>query len=267
MFKKFFVGVLVAVIGLYALTHTKVGRHVASLTCTAVKQANDTLDESIPVDTELQRLRSEVAGLDGEIDRNRRVAAKEKEVVDNLRTEEKDLLAAKDRLDHEIQRVKTEIKGGATVVAFNGREVSAEEINEQFEDLLDKFETVKVNLETKKQQRGTHEGILQTQKDQIRAMYKERDELARQIDKVEADYRKVQLQQSQAEQPSQFDRSKLAEIKESLTKVRARVNIEKNDLDLKKELKQPASATTPAKGKTTADLLRRADLLTTEGGK
>lgn len=264
MFRKFVIGVLVAVVGLYAVSHTKIGRRVSSIACTAVKQVGDKLEDQIPIEDELARLKDEVARLDPDYAKLRRQAAQEQVTVEGLSEDVSALEASLQKQKNEIDRLRTELKANATTIVYNGREASRSEVTDQLTGLLDTLETTQLNLETKKEQKITREAIRDAKLDDLRAVGKAKDEMTRQIAKAEAELARIRLQQTQAQTPSQFDNSRLADIKDSLNKVRTRIKVEQADLNLSKEVSRP---TTSAKTTNTADVLRRADQLVPEGGK
>lgn len=264
MFRKFVIGVMVAVVGLYAVSHTKIGRQMGNIARNTCTKVSNTLEDQIPIEDELSRLKDDVAQLDKDYSKQRLPVAKEMVAVEGLRDEKSALEATVQKQKNDIDRIRTELKSNATSITYNGRENSRTEGTELLAELLDTLETAQLSLENKTEQLSTREAILKAKLDDLKAVGKAKEELTRQITRAEAELARVRLQQTQSQTPSQFDNSRLAEIKESLSKVRTRIKVEQADLNLSKEVSRPAPT---VKSTTTADVLRRADQLVPEGGK
>jgi len=226
MMKKVGAVILGVVAAMWVLNCTRVG----SYTCTAWKQLREEASKQVSVEFELKRLKNEVAQLEPDINKNRSIVAEEIVAVEKLR---EDVDGARTKLvkqKDEMRRIVAELKSGTEKIVYNGREFSADRVRERLDQDVDSAARAEKALKSKERVLEARERILEANKKKLQAMREEKDKLTEQIAVLEAEYKEVQVRQTQSR--VQIDDSRLAEIKKSLEGLRTRVKVEKTELDL-----------------------------------
>jgi len=226
MMKKVGAVILGVVAAMWVVNCTRVG----SYTCTAWKQLRDEASKQVSVEFEIKRLKNEVAQLEPDINRNRSIVAEEIVAVERLREDLDQGHAKLAKQKEEIRRIVSELKSGAEKIVYNGREFSADRVRERLDQDVDSASRCEKALKSKERVLDARERILEANKKKLQAMRDEKDKLTEQIALLEAEYKEVQVRQTQSR--VQIDDSRLADIKKSLDGLRSRVRVEKVELDL-----------------------------------
>ena len=141
MIKKLFL----VVVGLGLTTVVLFGRNAASYVSTTYHRLTDSVQESVPIDFQIDRAKQMVSDLDPEIRRSMHVIAKEEVEVKHLRDQlsDADKQLVKNRSD--IQRLTADLKGGDRHFVYCGRSYSAKQVES---DLSRRFDQYKVKEAT-----------------------------------------------------------------------------------------------------------------------
>jgi chromosome segregation ATPase len=249
MLKKAGVVMAGVVAALTLLSFTK----YSSYTCTAWKSIRDEASKQVSIEFEIRRLKTEVAQLDPDINRNRTIVAEEIVAVDKLRNEVDGARKKLTQLKEQVGRVAAELKAGAASVVYDGQDVTASRAKEKLDRDVNNGQAFESALKSKERQLDARERLLTTSKKKLQAMADAKSELLAQIAQLEADYQEVQLQATQSR--VQFDDSRLADIKRSLDDLRDRVKVQK----VKQDLEGGDTTATEDKTKTGTEVIRRAE--------
>jgi hypothetical protein len=249
MCKKVGILVLGLIVAFGFLRFTRMG----SYTCTALKQLRIDAEKHVSVEFEIKRLKNEVANLDPDINKNRSIVAEQIVGVEKLREEVDGSKKKLAQQKEQIGRVVAELKSGATSIVYNNREQPADRVREQLDKDVDHARSFEKALKSKERLLEARERMMENNKKKLQAMIDAKSELQTQIAQLEADYQEVQLRATESR--VQFDDSRLADIKQSLDKLRDRVKIEKVTQDLVGDLAAP----TAEKSKTSSEVVRKAE--------
>jgi len=257
MFKKILI--VAVVVGAAALVFK--GTKVASLAKDEIASLRSWAESKIPAEKEIARLRKEVAALDKDIDAVKGKLARE---TVECRYIKEDSAKLRTKVDAEHIRLLTagdEIKATTEQIKYGGRTVNAEKAKEMLREDVKRHMNQKKTLETMESNLASREkikGILEAQLDELKS---KKMELATVIDSIEVELKDLQLKQMESKY--QLDDTRLARIKESITELRKKIDIKREELKLAPEgrdLPAPAQA-----GDTVDDIL--APLADKDGAK
>jgi DNA repair exonuclease SbcCD ATPase subunit len=226
MLKKLLLVAVVAGFAFAGLRHTRVFGYAKS----EAHSLREWADDQIPIEDKIKQMRRDVAGLDRDAERVRDELAKEiVEVRDQtsrvgsyraqLETERKNLLARGD-----------ELKGATEKVSVGRLVVPVGEAKDMLRQDVNRHEKRKKQLDDMEKSLAHHERIRDTLAKQLDGMVRQKQLLTTEIDAVEAEYKSVQL--AQIESKYQNDDSRLSQVKESLTSMRKKLDVEREKLNL-----------------------------------
>jgi hypothetical protein len=226
MLKKMVILAVVGFVAVSVLATTKVGSYIRSEINEARKEAED----SVPPEKEIARLRNEVKlldkdmmGLVNQLAKERvEVAQLQEKVNDAYTKQEKDKAVLKDRAEA--------IKKAEGQVVWGNRKLSVDAAKEELALGVKRYEANQKTLDTMDQTlsiRIKNRDILEKQ---LEAMKNQKQELSIEIDKLESDLTVLKLQQMESKY--QTDDTRLAKIKEDMGKLKTRVKVEREKLNL-----------------------------------
>ncbi|CAN5607053.1 hypothetical protein BH11PLA2_BH11PLA2_06450 [soil metagenome] len=241
---------LVAVIGAAAFAAIK-GTRAGSYAREEVSAIGDWVDSKVPVEKKITALRKEINTLDKEIDKTSDELAKEIVEVDHLT---RDISTEKVALAHEEKKVRAvgETISGATekAVAYGSFMVNVDEAKQLLSDDVKRVVIRKQTLEAMQETLVSRERIKDALLKQVEGIKRQKRELAVAVDRLEADFKRLQLQQ--IESKYQFDDTKLAAVKQSLKDLQKDIDIKRAKLKLAPTV---ASDGAPATGLNVEDIL------------
>jgi chromosome segregation ATPase len=217
---------LAGMIALAVLTFTRAG----SYSRTTWNKISTTVQNQIPVEFEIERLRQEVNQLVPDMKKNRSMVAEEMVAVENLREEIATSRANLDRQKADLMAIARDVENGESQVTYNSRTYSAERIKDKLARDLAGYKRSITELKAREQLLDAKERALDVAKEQLTAMLEQKRELEVHIAQLEAELKTVRLAQTK----SQFalDDSRLSEIKRSIADLRNRLKVEITELEL-----------------------------------
>jgi chromosome segregation ATPase len=250
MVKKLVVLTLVGLGAAAVLTKTKFGSYVRS----AFHSAEESINDSIPNDWELSRIRGEVARLDKDIDKAKGELAK-------ARVEAK-LLAEdieKMRIDVEANEAVLlkrgeELKAAASTdkVKWNGRSLYRDDAKQELQTAVNRHKNRRDELAVKEKTLGIRERNRDVLEKQVSAMIQQKSELATAVDRLEAEINLAKLEQ--VESRHQNDGSRMAEIKTSLAELQKRIAVKREKLTIARDYDPANDASAKTVDEILADL-------------
>lgn len=211
------------------LGNTRLG----SLACTSWQRVKTNAKQQVPVEFELERIRTEVAKLVPDMKKNLSAIAAEMVAIDALK---EDIASTRTRLDQKKRAMlglTEELENGKTQLVYGGRTYSRTRLEQQLTADLASYKRCESELKSKEQLLDAKEQSLEAARTQLAEMREQKRELEVQIAQLEAEVKTVRLAQSRCK--IQMDDSRLAEIKESLAEVRTRLKVEKTTAELQGE--------------------------------
>lgn len=257
MLKKMVILAVVGFVAVAAISGTKLASYIRS----EVRAAREEAEANVPPEKEIARLRNEVNLLDGDIKKAVNQLAKERVEVNQLKDkiDEMNVKQAKYLAQYDDHYAKLEAaeKNNTQQVSFGGTPVSIGDARRDLDAQL-------VRLESNKKSIAAHESLLSnrikvrdTLEKQLETMKNQKSELANSVDAMEAELAALKLQQMESKY--QTDDTRLARIKDDMQKLKTKVAVEREKLNLMPTVYDEGVSTT---GKSTDELKARREALT-----
>ena len=231
MLKKMVVLAVVGFVAVAAVGGTKLGSYIRS----EYRAARQHAEDSIPPEKEIERLRSEVSLLDSDIKKLVHHLAKERVEVNQLREKVDEMTAQqtkdKDALAARLEAIEKAEKNSSQTVSFGpGRDQSLTAARSDVAQSLTRFETNKRSLAAHEVLLANRTRVRDTLEKQLETMKNQKSELANQVNAMEAELAALKLQQMESKY--QTDDTRMARIKEDLAKLKTKVAVEREKLNL-----------------------------------
>lgn len=256
MLKKMVILAVVGFVAVAAISGTKLASYIRS----EVRAVREEAEANVPPEKEIARLKNEVNLLDGDIKKLVHHLAKERVEVNQLK-DKVDEMNTKQARDVELYDARYALlekaeKNNTQQVSFGANAVSLNDARRDLDQML-------VRLENNKKSIAAHESLLSnrikvrdTLEKQLEAMKNQKSELANSIDSMEAELAALKLQQMESKY--QTDDTRLARIKDDMQKLKTKVAVEREKLNL---MPTAYEDTAPA-AKSTDELKARREALT-----
>lgn len=247
MLKKLVVVAVVAAVAMAALKGTR----VVSYARTEAHSVREWADDQIPVEKKISQMRREVGGLDRDVERVKDELAKEIVEVRELTNQVGALRAQVEGEQKALVSRGDQLKDATEKVSIGRSVVSVSEAKDMLKRDVNLHLKRKQQLDSMDKTLAHRERIRDTLEKQLDSMSKQKQELKAEIDAVEAEYKSVQL--AQIESKYQNDDSRLSRVKESLTALRKKMDVEREKLKLSPRVYEDPSSTSA--GQSVDDIL------------
>jgi phage shock protein A len=237
---------LFAVVGLGLVTVVLFGRDAASYISTTYHRLTDTVQESVPVEFQIDRARQMVRDLEPEIRRSMHIIAKEEVALEQLNQQ---ITTSEDKADRdkgEILRLQTDLNDGKELYHYASRTYTASEVKDDLARRFNRFKVTDDTLASFKQMRDAREQNLDAAQQKLAAMINARRKMEIDIQNLEAKKKLVDVAQASSEVV--FDDSQLARAKELITDIRTRLDVAAKlaNADVNVEVEIPLQEATPS---------------------
>jgi len=237
MFKKLIFVSAAGLLTATVLTQTKLG----SYACSLVARADQAIESRISPDEEIRRIKSEVGKLSKDIDKAKGSLAEEnveakmlRQEVDERRTS---LTASRQALDAR-HKLMTEVADGKSV-KWDGQTVSFGKAKELLQFQVRQFKSQEQEFKAQEKMLGVRERTRTLAEQHLQELVTQKTNFDAAVVEMEADIKQAKIEQVQSKY--QNDGTRLAEVKESLTKLKKRIEIQREKLNLSKKI-DPTSA-------------------------
>lgn len=220
----------VTVLGLVALVVARKTNFV-SYASTAMNKVECQAKRSIPTKFELERIRNEIAQLDGDIDRMVRPVAENKAVIDRMRKEIEKTQANVDEKKQVLLGVTEELKSNPEFVIFGGKRFPATEVKAQLGRDFDSYKRLDTHLQTQRKLLTAKEQALKASHEQLSKVISKKHEYELQLAQLEAEEETLQIARIGSEM--KLDDSRATKIAEALAAVRHRHDVERAEVELR----------------------------------
>ncbi|MCC6492251.1 MAG: hypothetical protein IT424_04445 [Pirellulales bacterium] len=201
------------------VVNTKLGSYVS----TTYRRAAGTVEESVPLEFQIDRARNMVRDLEPEIRRSMHVIAKEEVEVAELdrRLAQAETNAEQDK--SEIMRLQSDLKTGDRVFRYAGHTYSKDEVKEDLARRFNRYKSVDSTIDSMRQMRDARQRNLDAAREKLTAMMGAQRQLQVDVENLEAKLKLVQV--AEASSDFQFDDSQLARAKQLMTDIRTRLDV------------------------------------------
>jgi predicted nucleic acid-binding Zn-ribbon protein len=200
-----------------------VGSRLGSYVSTSCERVAEAVEGSVPMEFQIDRARNMVRDLEPEIRRSMHVIAKEEVAVEQLdaRIDTAEGAAAKDR--SELMRLQSDLQTGERTFRYAGHTYTAHEVKDDLTRRFTRFKTADATLESLRQMRDARQRNLDAAREKLTAMIAAQRQLQVEVENLEAKLKLVEV--AQASSDFQFDTSQLAQAKQLMTDIRARLDV------------------------------------------
>ena len=219
MIKKLVVSVLaVAVVGGLVM-----GSNLGSYVTTSCERVAQTVEESVPMEFQIDRARKMVRDLEPEIRRSMHVIAKEEVEVEQLdrRIETSEAKSSKDK--SQIMRLQSDLQTGKSVFRYAGHSYSTQDVKQDLARRFARFKTSDATMGSVRDMRDARQSNLDAVRKKLTAMMTSQRQLQVEVENLEAKLKLVEV--AQASSDLQFDDSQLARAKSLMADIRAKLNV------------------------------------------
>lgn len=209
--------------GILVLGTVVANTNLGSYVSTTYRRASSTVEESVPLEFQIDRARNMVRDLEPEIRRSMHVIAKEEVEVAELdrRLKQAEENAAKDK--SEIMRLQSDLCSGSRVFHYAGHTYSKEQVEEDLARRFNRYKSVDSTMESMRQMRDARQRNLDAAREKLTAMMAAQRQLQVDVENLEAKHKLVQV--AEASSDFQFDDSQLARAKQLMTDIRTRLDV------------------------------------------
>ena len=238
--------IIFSTVGLGLLGTFFFGRSAASYVSTCWARVTDSVEQSVPVEFQIDRARKMVKDLVPDIQRNMHVIAKEEVEVDQLEqqiavSEQK---LAKDRA--ELMRLKADASSSQDHFTYAGRTYTLAQVKSDLANRFERFKTSDATLVSLREMHSARQKSLDAARQKLEGMLAAKRQLEVDVENLEARNKMVEVAQTTSNY--QFDDSQLGRVKELVTDLRTRLQVAEKMVNAESSLRDeiPLDQTTPA---------------------
>src|SRR3954469_1107164 len=216
MFKKVAIVGAAGLLAAAVLTQTHVGGYLRH----QFDRADKYLENQVPPEEEVARIKVEVANLDKDIDRARGSVAEER-VEAKLakgRLEEKRTQVSNSRAAVDALANKLKDSGSARLVKFDSRELPYDRAKEVLQSKVTAHKALEGELKSLEKMVAVRERTRDLAEQHLQALVTQKSELEAAVTELEADVKVAKIEQ--VESKYQNDGTRMADVKERLTGLR-----------------------------------------------
>lgn len=219
MFKKLIVTVLA--VGMVA--GLLFGTSAMSYLTTSYERVTETVEDSVPMEFQIDRARKMVRDLEPEIRRSMHVIAKEEVEVEQLdrRIEVGEVKSTKDKTD--IIRLQSDLQTGKSVFRYASRTYTVGEVKQDLARRFARFKTSDATIASLRDMRDARQGNLDAARQKLTTMMSSQRQLLVEVENLEAKLKLVEV--AQASSDLRLDDSQLARAKGLMADIRAKLEV------------------------------------------
>lgn len=231
MFKKILVvgaaGLLIAAV----LTQTKVGKHLTR----QWDRAEAYLENQIPPEEEIARIKKDVATLDRDIEKAKGDLALENVEVRELSDKVGDLRARTEKSRTAVEARGRMVKEATDTrfVKWDGRPIDFTKAKEMLADEVRNHKALEKQFTSTEKMLTVHERTRSLAEKHLQALISEKAQLESQVTDLDALIKEVRIEQVQSKY--QNDGTRMARVKEDLAKLKKRIAVQREKLNLTKK--------------------------------
>jgi regulator of replication initiation timing len=196
---------------------------LCSYVSTGYRRAADSVEQSVPMEFQIDRARNMVKDLEPEIRRSMHVIAKEEVEVAELDKRLETAVENAEKDKKEIMQLQSDLSSGKSVFRYAGHTYSEEQVKEDLARRFNRYKTVDGTIESLEQMRNARQRNLDAARQKLTAMIAAQRQLQVDVENLEAKLKLVEV--AEASSDFQFDDSHLAQAKQLITDIRTRLDV------------------------------------------
>lgn len=237
---------VIVVAGLSATMLAVFGTDAASYVSTTYHKMTNSVQDSVPVEFQIDRARQMVKDLEPEIRNSMHVIAKEEVALEQLSAQIDANQSRADKDKNDILRLQADLSSNHNTYRYASRSYTSDEVKQDLSRRFSRFKVANDTLESMKQMRDAREKNLDAAQQKLAAMINARHKLDVDIQNLEAKRKLVEVAQASSEYV--FDDSQLARCKELIGDIRTRLDVAAKlaNADVDVDVEIPLDDATPA---------------------
>jgi hypothetical protein len=210
-------------LGLAVVSGVLFGKNAASYISTAYRRVTNSVEESVPIEFQIDRAKEMVRNLEPEIRRSMHVIAKEEVALEQLNQQVTGAESQSEKEKREILRLQTDLGQNKDIYRYASRSYTATEVKDDLSRRFNRYKVSDDTLASMKKMRDAREKNLDAAQQKLSAMINARRKLEIDIQNLEAKRKLVEVAQASSEYV--FDDSQLARAKELISDIRTRLDV------------------------------------------
>jgi len=200
------------------------GPSAVSYVRTSAGYVTDTVQQSVPVEFQIDRARGMLKNLAPEVRKNMHVIAKEEVEVRRL---EEQIDKSQERLGkdkEQLMRLKTDLASDKSVFNYAGRSYTAEQVRVDLANRFERFKTGDATLASLQKMCAARKASLGAARQKLEGMLAAKRQLTVEVENLEA--RLQMIEAAETTSNYQFDDSQLGRVKELVENLRTRLEVD-----------------------------------------
>ncbi|MEX2317494.1 MAG: hypothetical protein WD669_10110 [Pirellulales bacterium] len=210
-------------VGLALASVVLYGTSAKSYLKTGYHRLTNSVNETVPVEFQIDRARQMVRDLEPEIRNSMHVIAKEEVAVEQLKKQVEAAQSQAEKEKGDIMRLQADLGKNKDIYRYASRTYTVGEVKDDLARRFSRFKVSDDTLASMKQMRDAREKNLDAAQQKLAAMINARRKLDIDIQNLEAKRKLVEVAQASSEYV--FDDSQLARAKELITDIRTRLDV------------------------------------------
>ena len=199
------------------------GSGLGSYLSTSAERVSEAVEDSVPLDFQIDRARKMVRDLEPEIRRSMHVIAKEEVEVESLNNRIEAAEAKKSKEKSDIMRLQADLQTGKSVFRYANDQYTAEEVRQDLSRRFARFKTSDATLGSLCDMRDARQRNLEAARQKLAAMMSSQRQLMVEVENLQAKLKLVEVAQTSSD--LQLDDSQLAQAKGLINDIQARLDV------------------------------------------
>lgn len=200
-----------------------VGRDAMSYLRTSTGYVTDAVQESVPIEFQIDRARGMVQDLVPEVRKNMHVIAKEEVEVQRLDEQIVDNTSRLAKEKEQLLRLKTDLASGKDAFQYGGRTYTTVEVRADLASRFERYKTGEATAASLTDIRNARQKSLAAARQKLEGMLASKRQLQVEVENLEA--RLQMIAAAKATSNYQFDDSRLGRVKELVSNLRNRLEV------------------------------------------
>ena len=215
--------IVVSALAVIVIGGLVLGSNLGSYVTTSYERVAESVEDSVPMEFQIDRARKMVRDLEPEIRRSMHVIAKEEVEVEQIdeRIQAAETKSEKDK--SEIMRLQSDLGSGNSVFHYAGHRYTADEVKQDLSRRFERFKMSDATLASLRDMRDARQRNLDAARKKLTAMMTSQRQLQVEVENLEAKLKLVEV--AQASSDLQFDDSQLARAKGLMADIRAKLDV------------------------------------------
>jgi len=217
--KVIIIGAVVLLVGMLVF-----GTSMVSYLRTSAGYVADSVRDAVPMKFEIDRARREIKGLVPEVRKNMRAIAKEEVEVNRLQEQIEQTEAGLAKEKGQVMRLRSDLSTGKDVFNYASRSYTAGQVKLDLANRFERYKTGEATLESLRKIHAARQRSLEAARRKLEGMLAAKRQLQVEVENLEARLKMIEATKASSEY--QFDDSRLGRLKELISNLRSRLEVE-----------------------------------------